>query len=72
MQIFGSRKQEPTAQGAAQGVTIRAFCLGLEPGQSVVVEIGGKSVKFSHNAAQVDILTDDKPATDAQAAQPTE
>lgn len=53
------------------GVTIRAFCLGLEPGQSVEVEIDGKPVTFSHNAAQVDISTD-KPATEVQTAQPTE
>jgi hypothetical protein len=71
MQIFGSRKQEPATQGAAQGVTVRAFCMGLEPGQSVELEIDGKPVTFLHEAAQVDIPTS-KPATKAQAAQPTE
>lgn len=43
------------------GVVIRAFCLGLEPGQSVTVEIDGKPVTFSYEAAQVDIPTEAKP-----------
>ena len=43
------------------GVTIRAFCLGLEPGQSVSVEIDGKPVVFSFDAAQVDVPTEAKP-----------
>lgn len=43
------------------GVVIRAFCLGLEPGQSVTVEIDGKPATFVYEFAQVDIPTDAHP-----------
>lgn len=54
------------------GVTIRAFCMGLQPGQSATVQVGETLVEFRYDRAQVDIETDVEPLEQSNPEHPTE